>query len=274
LTFPSPLSPLPAGSLVPKWNGKWGPASGMKLPFPVYFMTELSDIPEPRWLVKNLLVEGSHHVIWGEPQSGKSLWALDMALCLATGIPWQQHASFDPVTSTIGPTYPVKRSNVLYLAGEGTQGLRARSDAWRQRYGLSPSEFADLNQPLVGSATVIPEAFQVNPLSPDYAAGLTAVVEQAEISVVVIDTLARYYVGDENQQEAMGRYINFVDGFMKAGITVITIHHANKSGSERGSSALRGAATSSRTAARSTRCIWIWWSIGSRPTCSPLWLSS
>jgi hypothetical protein len=60
----------------------------------------------------------------------------------------------------------------------------------------------------------------------------------------VIDTLARCFEGDENQQEDMGRFVAGVDRLRRElTCTVLIVHHTRLDGDrERGNTAFRGAA--------------------------------
>jgi RecA-family ATPase len=60
---------------------------------------------------------------------------------------------------------------------------------------------------------------------------------------IIVDTLARCFDGDENQQEDMGNFIKGLDLLREAhDATVLVVHHTSKEGfDERGSSAFRGA---------------------------------
>jgi DNA-binding Lrp family transcriptional regulator len=63
--------------------------------------------------------------------------------------------------------------------------------------------------------------------------------------LIVVDTLARCFTGgDENSSKDMGRFVAACDALRKeTGATVLVVHHSGKDkSSERGSSALRGAA--------------------------------
>ena len=69
--------------------------------------------------------------------------------------------------------------------------------------------------------------------------------EEFELGLIVVDTLARVALGaDENNAKDMGRVVDGLDELKRqTGATIMVIHHTRKDGgSERGSSALRGAA--------------------------------
>ena len=67
---------------------------------------------------------------------------------------------------------------------------------------------------------------------------------QKSPALVVIDTLARCFDGDENLQEDMGRFIGGIDRLRREfDTTVIVVHHTRLDADrERGSTAFRGAA--------------------------------
>ena len=60
-------------------------------------------------------------MIWGRSGSLKSFVALDMGLCVATGLTWHGHAT--------------KHGRVVYLAAEGARGLGARAMGWMKTRG-------------------------------------------------------------------------------------------------------------------------------------------
>jgi hypothetical protein len=77
---------------------------------------ELRNLPTPEPLIEMVLPRGAYGIIRGRDQSFKSFVALDWALCLATGRPWQGHRC--------------EKVGVLYIAGEGAYGLDKRVAAW------------------------------------------------------------------------------------------------------------------------------------------------
>jgi RecA-family ATPase len=57
--------------------------------FPLVSASTMTDNPvQIEWLVENILEQGSLNLLFGEPASGKSLFALDWAFCMAAGIDW------------------------------------------------------------------------------------------------------------------------------------------------------------------------------------------
>jgi hypothetical protein len=189
----------------------------------LYSTAELLKLPPPEWLVDGIMPAGGLVGLYGAPGDGKSFLALDIALSVATGRPWHGH--------------PVKRDYVLYIAAEGGTGMGKRARAWLLHYGVEA--------PDVSMAWMI-DSLPVHAESSD----LDTLLERLEHEVdrrpglVIIDTLARCFDGNENQQEDMGRFVNGVDKFRRAyGATTLVIHHTGlASGRERGSTSFRGAA--------------------------------
>lgn len=183
----------------------------------------LQTVPEPTWLVEGYLLADSLAVIWGDPSAGKSFIALDWAMSIATNTPWFGHR--------------VTPGNVLYILGEGTSGMKLRANAWVSAHGQRP--YADqllfLKRPVK--------------LLEEYAVELVTQLakEQRQVSLIVIDTLARAIVGhSENDSTDMGKLVEVAEQIREATkATILFIHHAGKgngfSKSMRGSSALKGA---------------------------------
>jgi hypothetical protein len=173
----------------------------------------------PEVLIGDLLYRSTLAVLFGLPGSYKTFTALDWALCVAAGLPWQARE--------------VRGGGVLYVAAEGSAGLGQRIEAWVE-----------------GFAAGIPERFRVYPgavnlLVPEERDTLAAWAAANRPALIVLDTLARSMVGgDENSARDMGQVIDSADLIRRASAaTVLGIHHTTKDGTSiRGSSALQGAA--------------------------------
>lgn len=193
-------------------------------PLRLYSTMELLNLPSPTWLIDKIIPAGGLVAIYGEPGCGKSFIALDIAFCVSTGMPWQGH--------------PVEPGRVLYIAAEGGSGISKRVRALLLHHKTRPSQ-VDVAW-LVESIPVHVDSDQ-----------MTILLERIETEIVdwkpdlvIIDTLARCFDGDENEQEDMGRFVAGVDHLRgQFGCTVMVIHHTRLDGSrERGNTAFRGAA--------------------------------
>ena len=184
---------------------------------------EFSCKPEPiRWLVKRWIQADALVMVHGPSGGGKTFVVLDMLLTVAAGMSeWQGHK--------------VRPGPVVYLAGEGHHGLRARIAGWKQARGVHTLNMwlsnsgCDFNTPEGYSRAA--SAIRALPVPP---------------SAVVIDTLHRFMSGDENSaQDAKTMLDACADLQREFGCTVILVHHTGVSDEAqhraRGSSAWRGA---------------------------------
>ena len=200
-------------------------------PLRLFNTTELLRLPPPRWLVQDILPAGGLVGLYGPPGAGKSFIAIDLALAVASGKLWHGHS--------------VEQGFALYVSGEGGTGIGKRVQAW-----LSSNQ-ASTNDVNIAWLT---ESMPISSTSEDMDVlfgRLNDEIEQSP-SLVVIDTLARCFDGDENLQEDMGRFIAGVDRLRREfRATVIVVHHTRLDAErERGSTAFRGAADTMLSVAR------------------------
>ena len=184
---------------------------------------DFSAKPEPvTWLIKRWVQAMALIMVHGPSGGGKTFVVLDWVLHMAAGLPtWSESK--------------VKPSAVVYLAGEGHQGLRGRVAAWKHKHQtkslnmwLSKSG-CDLNTP-EGYQKV---ADQIRALSVTPA-------------IIVVDTLHRFLLGDENSaQDAKGMLDACAALMREFNCSVLLVHHTGVSEEAqhraRGSSAWRGA---------------------------------
>lgn len=186
----------------------------------LYSTDELLRMPVPTWLIDHILPAGGFIGLYGPSGCGKSFIALDMAFCVASGLRWHERET--------------QQGWVVYISGEGMAGLGRRAQSWLTHHGLDVSD-ADI--------AWLPEAVPIY----DGSEGLEALVGRiAEVgkapSLVIIDTLARSFNGNENEQFDMGRFVTGVQHLQQLGAAVLAVHHTNSGeGRERGSTAFRAA---------------------------------
>lgn len=179
--------------------------------------------PSPiTWLVKNWIQADALVMVHGPSGGGKTFVVLDWCLRMAGGI--EQWAG-----------QKVRAANVVYLAGEGHHGLRGRIAAWKVHTGVGKLNMwlsrdgCDLNTTdgyirVFDSVRSLPE----------------------RPKVIVVDTLHRFLLGDENSsQDAKGMLDACSSLMADFGCSVILVHHTGVSDEvqhrARGSSAWRGA---------------------------------
>lgn len=183
----------------------------------------LSQKPAPiSWLVKKWLQEKSLIMVHGPSGGGKTFVVLDWCLRMTSG-----HKDW------FGNR--VKSANVIYLAGEGLYGLRGRIAAWKIHNQVKKTNTwmsksgCNLNT-TEGYQKVATEVRDLN-IKPD---------------LIVVDTLHRFLLGDENSAKDAKTMLDACNGLMKEfDCSVLLVHHTGVSEEAqhraRGSSAWRGA---------------------------------
>ena len=204
-----------------------------------YSIAELLGLKPPAWIIDGVIPEQGFTALYGKPGDGKSFLALDMAMSIATGLPWQGH--------------PTQKGYVVYISAEGGAGLGKRVGAWLQHKHIVSDDYKHLLMNFVTSAVhILPESDDIGEILAQtiehhaYQELLLNTLGEDETGppfFIVVDTLARCFDGDENQQEDMNNFIKGLDYLRDTfAATVLVIHHTNKGGfEERGSSSFRGA---------------------------------
>ena len=200
-----------------------------KLPQPqsTFRFVAASDMPVSpiAWLIKGYIEENAIAVMYGPPGQGKSFIALDVSCCIATNTLFHGHEG--------------KSGAVFYIAGEGHNGLARRLRAW-----------AHHNEQDMPELLFVSEAPADLSSSTSTASVAQAVQQLADATgeapvLIVLDTLARNFGGDENSATDIGQFVRNVDSLRRRwNATVLIVHHSGKDGGRgaRGSSALKGAA--------------------------------
>jgi len=179
------------------------------------------NVQDPTWLIPNVIPARGVGMIYGESGSYKSFLALDMALCLAFGIPGQWGA-------------PPVKNDVLFLAGEGPVATaKKRWPAWMEWQGI---EFRNDHRFLIKDRV---------PFYTDSEGWENVKADIGELkakpSLIVIDTLTRLITGmDENSAKDASMITNFMEQLARYyECFVLAIHHTGKDQNKgaRGSSA-------------------------------------
>jgi AAA domain/RepB DNA-primase from phage plasmid/Primase C terminal 2 (PriCT-2) len=181
-----------------------------------------------RALVKGLILPTEVGVLYGDPGAGKTFAALDLAWHVALGAPWQKHKTM--------------RAPVLYVALEGVPGFQMRVRAVMQARGDPQGFFKRLKAQI--SLTADADGTTGLELIKRACVELEGLCGQ-RVGLVVIDTFAAATGGDD--ENATKEMTAFIEKRLKpigeaTGAAVLIVHHTNKAGTMRGSSALTGAA--------------------------------
>lgn len=193
--------------------------------FRLVMLGEVED-RDPEYLVADLIETDSLVQVFGDPGAGKSFYAIDLAGCIASGRSFHGRA--------------VKQGPVVYVAGEGQNGIKRRFRAW----GIANGEDVDaIPIALSKSAAALSDPAAVAHVAAKLAE--VAAVHGA-ITMIVVDTLARNFGGgDENDTRDMNRFVAALDRLRAPypGCVVLIVHHTGHSDKQRarGAKSLHGA---------------------------------
>lgn len=171
------------------------------------FLEEVAElIKEPsaqEWLIKHWLPKECLAMLHAKPGIGKSFLALDWALHIAIGAPW-----LDNIT---------RSGSVVYLAGEGNQGLKRRVKAWLLHHNVK-----DVQLPVYISS---------RGCKLDTIEGFNEVLfairdSRIEPALIVVDTLHRFLSGHMNDSQDASKMVYYCDKLKEEfKSTVLLVHH-------------------------------------------------
>jgi putative DNA primase/helicase len=180
-------------------------------------MEALENEPPVNWLLPGWLAANELTCIYGKGNTYKSFIALAWSLQLAS-----------------------EGYRVLYVAAEGTSGLRSRVDAWRAKHNFMSDYIEGWHYYNANVFVDQEDNLQM------WAFGLAKYLNNTvdpELDLVIIDTLARNFLGDENSAKEMGMFVEGCESIRRSlNTAVLVIHHEGvTTGRDRGSPALRNA---------------------------------
>ena len=180
----------------------------------------LSEVTNPKWLIKDVVEEESLMQIYGAPKSGKSFIAIAMSCAIASGQDFYGNKAF--------------KKPVLYIVGEGLRGCKRRLSAIQQ--GMYSLKGAPLY--LSDRAVRIGDKDDFERLVQEIEA-VKAI--EGDIGMIVVDTFQRNFGGgNENSAEDVGNFIHQLDGLISTyNCNVCIVHHSGHEGTRaRGSSVI------------------------------------
>lgn len=170
------------------------------------------------YVVEKLIISSSVNVIYGKPGSKKTYAMLSLGVCVAEGRQW------------LG--YDVNQCTVLFIdeeSGERRLTLRMAA-AIRGEFGNenTPIRFVSLARFKLDNKEDIDE--------------IESLIENTGAGLVIIDALANVMDGDENaKMDCQPVFTALRIIAERTNTAIIVIHHPNKSGGYRGSTAIEGA---------------------------------
>lgn len=189
--------------------------------FRVLSTTEFTARKPVTWIVKGIVPKAELVVLFGDSGSGKSFFALDLAGAVDQGKPWRDRKT--------------TKGRTVYVAAEGAGGFRNRMVAYCEHNGI---EMADLGLGVIPDAPNLMEKADIKDL-------VAAIKAFGPVDMVIIDTFAQSFQGNENSGEDMSRALAHCKAIHRAtGAVIMLVAHSGKDASRgvRGWSGLRGAA--------------------------------
>lgn len=176
------------------------------------------DIPKSKALLSPWLTERSLSMVFAERGIGKTYFALNCAYALSTASSFLHYKAEEPV-------------NVLYLDGEMQSYLmKERLTGISQELGAT--ERLHIGNPDLQGDDGMPDLSTV-----EGQAKINTSIEEFNAKVIFVDnisTLCRS--GNENEGDSWKPIQNWAIYHRSQGRSIVFIHHANKSGEQRGSS--------------------------------------
>ena len=195
-------------------------------PLSVAFADELPDTyTPPDELVQGVLTAGDGSVLYGDSNSGKTFFVIDMACAVARGVEWMGRKT--------------EPGLVVYLAAESPASVRGRLQAYQKHHGVKVPNFAIVQSPI--------DLF-------DGEADTNKVIELVRmlevkcgqsVRLIIGDTLARLSAGaNENAGQDMSLVVRRFDRIRtECKAHFLLIHHSGKNAAagSRGWSGIRAA---------------------------------
>lgn len=171
-----------------------------------------SDIPETKWLINDLLVKGGTTIIGGDSGAGKSLLSLNLSMHLVNG-------------KTIFDSFECEKVNVLYIDEENIPNtIKTRI--------TQLSKTRDIKENLENLHFSIMEDIKLDTAQGKRTLGkekFLNLMNQYKPQVCVIDSLVRFFCGDENSSNDVKEIFDTLKFCTKNfGTSFIILHHTTK----------------------------------------------
>jgi hypothetical protein len=177
----------------------------------ISFAEDLHDTFEPPdELIEGVLTTGAGSVLYGDSNSGKTFFAIDMAAAVARGMSWMGKQT--------------EQGMIVYLAAESPASVQTRLQAYQKHHGTKVPNFAIVQNPI--------DLF-------DGDADTEAVIQlvrqlerhrEQKARLIIGDTLARLSAGaNENSGQDMGLVVSRFDRIrLECNAHFMLIHHSGK----------------------------------------------
>ena len=183
-------------------------------------------VPERGWVVLDMIPSGTVTLITGNGGVGKSLLVEQLGIAVAVGREW------------IG-TLPERGPVVFVSAEDDLDELHRRVVAIANAQGIDIARLTDLHfVPLAGSDAVMgaPDNKSGIIRETEIWRGLVGIVEKFKPKLVILDTLADIFAGNEIARQEARQFVGILRGLaIKYDLAVVLLAHPSLSGMASGS---------------------------------------
>lgn len=159
------------------------------------------------WLIDDYFEAKTISIIWGDTMAFKSFLALEVCFCVAAGLSWHGKE--------------VKQGAVLYVCGEGANGIARRITGLRQKYNIWHEIPLYVSN---GSRDMMEVEAMLEVVS--YGKSLNT-----QIHLVMVDTVNRNFSGEENSSKDVAKAYKHLDMLKETfDCSIAMVHHTGKSG--------------------------------------------
>jgi AAA domain len=188
-------------------------------PYKTLHAARLADQTPPlSWMVEGLFIEAGAGILGGAPKTGKSFFALDLCVAVASG------------TSCAGRFRAVAPGPVVLLCAEDPHALvSSRLHALARNRGVALEQLPI--EVIVDEAVRLPEGIE----------RLEATVQLFQPRLLLLDPLIRLHRADENSASEMSIILDGLRRLARSSRTaILLVHHARKAAAGNAGTALRG----------------------------------
>lgn len=165
-----------------------------------------SDIKDPSWIIENVIAENGATLFNGSPKSSKSMLALHLAICVASGNPF------------LG-LFPVKQGRVLYIDEEN--GHREIKDRCLRLMKGMNIKIANIDFMIHNNIKLDGK------LSIKWKKEILRYLEERQPILVICDSMVRFMEGDENSSKDVRQVYDFIKS-LKKDRGWLLLHHTAK----------------------------------------------
>ncbi len=175
------------------------------------------DLPKSNIILDPIITERSLAMLYAYRGVGKSFFAMSLALAVATGDKFLRWKAPNP-------------QKVLYVDGEMPANML--QERFRKISNLNEAD--DYTENLEIFATDLQPFSTINISNTEMQKEITAIIEKKGIKLLILDNLSTLTTLDELDAASWNVIQEWLITLRKKGVAVIIIHHAGKTGTQRG----------------------------------------